>query len=1268
MPGLVSSTYTMNNAVGPFVPIQINGGATVKNLVISGSGATFSNSRLNLPVGTYLNAGALGVTLPTNADPLKTQTPASLSLEWIGIVPASEVPLCSLHHYAQGRLELSGHWQAGKMRVFVERSGTSVLLDSISGLSNTAEETIGVRYDDDPVGAGGTITFLRNGAAFGPAQPINFKLRITPQCELQCNATIGNTSNSAALSVRKITVNLTDVAGGGGGSNAFTVFGDTTTRFPLGLDLTGASGNHNLTVPTGLSVVKRSNTPTPQTNGSVFTFNALATSYAATQTNGGVTANAIAVTGPGATYTSGRLTLPVGTYLSGGAAGINLPTSTDVTKTRTPRVLTMRYQGIIPQNTTPLASLYEYNQGQFSLYGYWQAGQVAVYIERDGQTVILYSQAGLSNTASEDIAVRYTDNLGGAGGTVTFLRNGVAFGPSQTIAFKPKITPGALFESNASLGNTSNSVVMSVKSVSMTLEVLGNVVSFTAVPSGIVSTTDLAELFIDATSVTAAQPARTVSYAPVGGGATTNVSVIIGPIDVPVGTAYRAILENWSTGSAVNNPNVLVMIKPARQNCQFEDSTLRANQPRWMECLPQGTVPVINNIAYYCEAIRIGSYVQFQFGYDWTAAAMPNNPFGDPTGKESYMVPHKWRIEDKNGTVLGTVQRPDGGPLNGTDVPGIFTGSYDGNGVAITNATNKWYPQGTVRSGVIWRSGTPAAYDQAFINANLPRYDATIAYAQHTNYSNNGFDGRLWGGDSSNGFGNTRVIPYEPTNYATLTTQAGVTLDPWKGTLYSVASLAAVASTWLRYTPFNQSGRSPITGPGGSRDDRCAIAEPVALYMYNSASNRPHDNRPWGTIALDYLTAYVSDPYHAFENGRCVPLFKGVNATRTIKLRDHYYGPGDQAWPANQCWFIRGGKPYEMADSYSPWTAKVPSKGTAIRKPTFGTNEIDILHAHQFPHWGSLLWKTPEFAFLGHRFSDQARIYEKSILASGEGYAGAIGERSAAWQFLHSVMMWKTASSNSDRLYSRAEVLNYIVTDFEIFSDTFKTSNPGFDNPPTNIVASGAVNRNNALYAATQRFGPCIWYEDGANSGIVQHEFYLGYWLTALGIAERLGFSSALRAASTKAGTVLDWLIAQHRKRVIGRINGAPLVNGGAEEAFFIYLWKQPTILAAGGTVASLPQNHSAVATANGNAPSWDKFVYNGVTKARDAGSQEMLIGAPSTLRIHLNQTGADLATAETTVNGWRNQKKTEQDALGANGAGTTWFQYLLAVFNPVVS
>lgn len=1265
MPGPVISTYNFGNATGPFAPTQSNGGATTQSFAINGSGATFSSGRLNLPANTFLNAGQIGITLPTNPNANLTQTPTSMTLTWVGVLPAAEAPLCSIYKYQEARYELTAHWDSGKLRVHIERNGTTAMLDSIGGLSLTAEETVGVRFDNDSAGAGGTVTFLRNGAAFGPPQAIGFKLRITPDCQFQCNASLGNTANSALQKVRQIAVSVTETdTPVPPPPGDLTVYGDPGTRFPLSLDMAGTSGTYNLTVPSGLSLVKRVVTPTPVSKSSTYTMNALAASYSPAQSNGGVTTNALAVVGSGATYSSSRLNLPVGTYLSAGPIGISLPTSPDPSKTRTPRSMTLGFQGILPQSEAPLVSLYQYAQGEFSLYGYWQAGQVKVRLERDGQTAVFYSATGLSNTVQEDIGVRYDDNPSGAGGTITFLRNGAAFGPPQNVGFKPKITPEAELECNASLGNTGNSANLKVKQVSVKLEEPGDVVSFTPVSSGTVSVADLEQLYVDALGVPTPQPARTVAYVPSGGGTASTVNVIIGPIDVPVGVAFRAILENWSTGSPVNHANVLVMTKPARQNCQFEDTTLRANQPRWMECLPQGALPVISNIAYCCEAIRIGNYVQFQFGYDWTAATMPDNPFGDPSGKESYMVPHKWRIEDKNGAVLATIQRPDGGPLNGTNIPGIFTGSYDGNGVAITNNTNKWYPRGTVRAGVIWRSSTPPGYDQAFLNANLPRYDVTIGYASHTHYSNNGFDGRLWGGDSSNGFGNTRVMPYEPTNYATLTPLVGVTSDPWKGSLYSLSSLAAVASTWLRYTPFNQSGRSPITGPGGSRDDRAAFPEPVGQYMYSVTANRPHDGRPWATIALDYVTAYVSDPYHCFEGGRCVPLFKGANASRDIGLRNHYYGYGEASRPANRSWYIQGGRPYEMADSYSPWTAKVPYGGSAIRKPYFGTNEIDLPHAHQFPHWGSLLWKTPEFAFLGHKLSDQGRLYENWILASGFGGAGAFAERGAAWQFLHSVLIWKTASRTSDRLYSRDEILAFVVRDFETFSDTHKTSTPGFDNPPLNVLVGGNVDTNLAIYAATNRFGVCGW-ESGA---VAQHDFYIGYWQTALGIAERLGFNSALRAASTKAGAVLDWMIAQHRKRVVGRINNAPRANPGGSEAYLFNLWREGVITAAGGNAASLPQTYGAIATQNGNAATWDVFNYGGSTYDRDGQAMDQLIAGPSVLRIHLGQSGSDLTTAETTAASWRNQKKTEQVALGANGAGTTWFKYLQAVHNPAIS
>src|SRR6185436_12533813 len=104
--------------------------------------------------------------------------------------------------------------------------------------------------------------------------------------------------------------------------------------------------------------------------------------------------------------------------------------------------------------------------------------------------------------------------------------------------------------------------------------------------------TQLQTLYDDALSVSTPQAAKTLTYQPTGG-AVQALDVVIGPLAVPAGAAYRAVLENWSTGSGVDHANALVMTKPTRQNCRFEDATLYGSQPAWIECVPQGAVPVV---------------------------------------------------------------------------------------------------------------------------------------------------------------------------------------------------------------------------------------------------------------------------------------------------------------------------------------------------------------------------------------------------------------------------------------------------------------------------------------------------------------------------------------------------------------------------------------------------------------------------------------------------------------------------------------------------
>lgn len=1044
-----------------------------------------------------------------------------------------------------------------------------------------------------------------------------------------------------------------------GSGTTLIVYGDPGTRFPLDIYLPTPAASYVLTIPSGLALVERVVSQTTVTRGSSYAITNATGPFVATQSGGGVANASLSLTGSG-TFAASHLTLASGAYLSSPALGINATTHADPAKTQTPVALQLDFTGVVPANSWVIASVYSYYEGGIILMGDWAQTGVGVRIERDGVVEEYASPAGFSNTISETASVRYTDNPNGAGGTLVFLRNGVQVGSPITTGIKPRITPNAALECNALTGNPAAGGTVKVASVGVKLDMPSESYSYVSVSSGAISAARLQNLYVDASTIGVPQSARTVTYQATGGSAQA-LDVVIGPLVVPAGAAYRAVLENWTTGSAVNHPNALVMTKPARQNCRFEDTLYGADQTPWTECLPQGAPPVINGIAYYCEAIRMGSYVQFQFGYDWAASAMPANPFGDPTGLNSYMVPHKWRIEDQSGNMIARVQRPDGGALNGTDVPHIFAGSFDGNGAPITNTTNKWYPHGTVRSAVVWRSSDPASYDQATISARLPRYDLTVPYAQHTHYSSNGGDLRLTSGAQMNGFGATRVMPFEPTNYAALTSQAGVTQDPHKGSLYSAGSLAAVASTWLRYTPFNQMGRSPLTGPGGTRDDRAAIPEPVAQYMYDVALARPHDGKPWKAIALDFVTGYASDPYHCFEQGRCVPLFKGANANRSVALRNHYYGYGEGSIPSERAYYIQSGREYDLVASMPPFRTFVPSKGSAGDKPYFGTNAIDAMHAHQYPHWGSLLWKTPEFAIFGHKLWDQFRLYGNYILA--ESSAFRMADREGAWGFLHAALAWKTASANSDRLYSRAEVIEFVKRDFEWFHDNHKTSTPGFDTPPTNLMTDGQIDPTKVFYAGASRFG--LMGSLGDDFG--QHDFSVGYWLTALGIGERLGFNAAVRASSTKASSVLSFLIAKHRQRIVGRINNAPRANVGSPDPYAFNIWRRASILAAGGAVASLPQTYAAVNGQNGTAASWDVTTFQGSTIDKDGQAMDQLISGPSILKLQLAQTGSDLDSAQTTAQGWRNAKKAQESALGAN-AGSSWFKYLNAVNNPALS
>jgi hypothetical protein len=198
--------------------------------------------------------------------------------------------------------------------------------------------------------------------------------------------------------------------------------------------------------------------------------------------------------------------------------------------------------------------------------------------------------------------VEYIDNVGGVGGTVKFYLDGIQVGAAKPANVKPRISNTVPFEVNATASNTNDSVDgLEVEYVTIDFDRPGVASTYEAVVSGPIQASDLEALVVDASGYTAAVPEQHVTYTAntASGPQTTDLTVVVGPMQVPAGRAYKAVLEDWSSGVGVAHPNELIMTKPAAQNCRFEDVTLFGSQPSWMEVLPQGAVPTIGGISYY---------------------------------------------------------------------------------------------------------------------------------------------------------------------------------------------------------------------------------------------------------------------------------------------------------------------------------------------------------------------------------------------------------------------------------------------------------------------------------------------------------------------------------------------------------------------------------------------------------------------------------------------------------------------------------------------
>ena len=110
------------------------------------------------------------------------------------------------------------------------------------------------------------------------------------------------------------------------------------------------------------------------------------------------------------------------------------------------------------------------------------------------------------------------------------------------------------------------------------------------------------------------------------------------------------------------------------------------------------------------------------------------------------------------------------------------------------------------------------------------------------------------------------------------------------------------------------------------------------------------------------------------------------------------------------------------------------------------------------------------------------------------------------------------------------------------------------------------------------------------------------------------------------------------------------LINAEDGTEYLTPLWTVAQINAAGGNVASLPQNMAAVSAAQSKpSPSWDTcHDMNGNVQSRDGQSMDQFLAGPGLL-MDMGRSSTALTNAYNIAENYFNAKKAAEEAKSAN-------------------
>jgi hypothetical protein len=485
-------------------------------------------------------------------------------------------------------------------------------------------------------------------------------------------------------------------------------------------------------------------------------------------------------------------------------------------------------------------------------------------------------------------------------------------------------------------------------------------------------------------------------------------ATIFPPSSLPINgpeVPYRVVMEDWSSGSAVDAGSAIFDTDAASLAFQHADIAAQIGTTYWKQ---SSQSLALGNFEFGVHLFTLDARVNADAnvpGYEIRVGIRPRNTWakypvnGISTGAYNAATdstippPHKLRYENSSGTVLGRSQMQDGLPVNGAGNTNAWSASVPYRPWFNVKMMHKWV------SCKLKTSAKATKFFPGMVAEALRPSMAKQGYSCNEVYTTMGAPDALNSG--SHWFATERwPLPKDQRD----STTDYLSSDPY---LFDIGTYAAYEGrpahvTGWDYEPGSMSARNVLTGPGGSRFDRSALPTSIVLDISDPTGTRLKDGVPYSTMRKAWGDSYCNNAYHEFTDVKTLARLPDVG----MVAGDYVYGGS----------YYDPGSPIKDADhTVQVYTAGQSASTVAYDKDGrshYNGFARDNLHSYDNPAAMVYLYNSP-VDVIGATMAQNAHIMAQLVNAPANSTpAGYFMQRNHAWRWKMYVEMWLVGTTH----------------------------------------------------------------------------------------------------------------------------------------------------------------------------------------------------------------------------------------------------------------